>query len=87
MSIFSENMSEDKAIKVLDNYLQGTYNKFTRCGAVGIPDEQWYAIDRILDLYKAEKEKNKKIKEYIEQCDWHDDDVYIGEDILELLEE
>lgn len=41
------------------------------------------AIETLLTAYEKEKEKNKKINEYVRQCDWHDNDVYIGEDILE----
>lgn len=54
-------------------------------------------IQRNKDLEQIEKEhkeengrlrdKVKKIEEYVKQCDWHNNDVYIGEDILELLEE
>lgn len=46
------------------------------------------------EIEKEHKEENgrlrdgvKKIEEYVKQCDWHNNDVYIGEDILELLEE
>ena len=45
------------------------------------------AIETLLTAYEKEKEKNKKINEYVRQCDWHDNDVYIGEDILDILEE
>ena len=45
------------------------------------------AIETLLTAYVKEKEKNKKINEYVRQCDWHDNDVYIGEDILDILEE
>lgn len=54
-------------------------------------------IQRNKDLEEIEREhkeengrlrdKVKKIEEYVKQCDWHNNDVYIGEDILELLEE
>lgn len=43
--------------------------------------------DSICNKVNKDYISKAKIKEYVKQCDWHDDDVYIGEDILELLEE
>lgn len=36
---------------------------------------------------KRSKEVIDEIEKYIKQCDWHDNDVYIGEDLLEILED
>lgn len=48
-------------------------------------------LEQIEQEHKEEngklRDKVKKIEEYVKQCDWHNNDVYIGEDILELLEE
>ena len=56
-----------------------------------IGDEEIYTIicelENFYTAYEKEKEKNKKINEYVRQCDWHDNDVYIGEDILDIIEE
>lgn len=61
MGYLSENMSEEEALKILDDYKYKIYVQCTKVGGVGIPNEEWYAIDRILDLYKAEKEKNVRL--------------------------
>lgn len=81
-------------IEILENYLK--YIKQFDNNSDFIPALE-NLIQRNKDLEQIEKEhkeengrlrdKVKKIEEYVKQCDWHNNDVYIGEDILELLEE
>lgn len=81
-------------IEILENYLK--YIKQFDNNSDFIPALE-NLIQRNKDLEQIEKEhkkengrlreKVKKIEEYVKQCDWHNNDVYIGEDILDLLEE
>lgn len=56
-------MSEEEIIKIIKEYLSKEYIECTKIGAVSIPNEEWYAIQGLLDLYE---EKNKQIQVEIE---------------------
>ena len=45
------------------------------------------SLKNLYDLYKQEIKRTENVANYIKQCDWHDNDVYIGEDILDILED
>jgi len=60
-------MSEEEIIKIIKEYLSKEYIECTKIGAVSMPNEEWYAIQALLDLYNKEKEKNKELKVLIER--------------------
>lgn len=75
-------MNIEESIKILDKFTT-EHKLFNIKHSDGLEE----AIETLLTAYEKEKEKNKKINEYVRQCDWHDNDVYIGEDILDIIEE
>ena len=92
-------MNEEEIINILTDdivALNVGYVKYEEA-VQGLLDLYNKEKERNKDLEQIEKEhkeengrlrdKVKKIEEYVKQCDWHNNDVYIGEDILELLEE
>lgn len=54
-------MNEEEIIKIIKEYLSKIYIECTKVGAVGIPNEEWYAIQGLLDLYKQEKKEKEGI--------------------------
>ena len=75
-------MNIEESIKILDKFTT-EHKLFNIKHSDGLEE----AIETLLTAYEKEKEKNKKINEYVRQCDWHDNDVYIGEDILDIIGE
>ena len=62
-------MSEDESIKILKTILQagrfdGVYNSTSYI---------LESIEKLLNLYKQEKEKNNKIEKYIRSNEWAED--------------
>ena len=90
-------MNEEEIIKNIKEMIQWSDHNTYKIALQGILDlyEQEKARNKDLEqIEKEHKEENgrlrdkvKKIEEYVKQCDWHNNDVYIGEDILDLLEE
>lgn len=82
-------MSEDEAIKILNDYLCKTHTKFSSIGAIGIPDKEFFAIETLLGLYKQEKEKNSQIQKYVRSNEWAEDyeKSSCRTKILKILEE
>ena len=90
-------MNEEEIIKNIKEMIQRSDHNTYKIALQGILDlyEQEKARNKDLEqIEKEHKEENgrlrdkvKKIEEYVKQCDWHNNDVYIGEDILDLLEE
>lgn len=60
--------NEEKIIKIVKNYLSRIYSEFSKVGAVGIPNEAFFAIQGLLDLYNKEKEKNKELESDNYEC-------------------
>ena len=60
-------MSEDEAIKILNDYLCKIHTKFSSIGAIGIPDKEYFAIETILDLYQKKKEKIEAMNKGIDE--------------------
>lgn len=60
-------MNEEEAIEILKIELENT-KRANKCGLAtkGEFDKQIQAIETILDLYKQEREKNKKTKDKIQ---------------------
>ena len=52
-------METEKAIEILKNYLSETYSKFCKVGTVGIPNEEYFAIETILKELEDLKEYKK----------------------------
>ena len=83
---FRQIAQEELSKQIMENLNSGIIFKY-----INTLEERNKDLEQIEKEHKEEngrlREKVKKIEEYVKQCDWHNNDVYIGEDILDLLEE
>lgn len=77
------NEEEKEAIEILNKWLCKTHSEFCKVGAVGIPNEEFFATEILLNLIEKQnsiiknaidyiQHNNKELKNYSEQemLDW-----------------
>lgn len=60
------NEKEKNAIEILNKWLCKTHSEFCKAGAVGIPNEEFFATEIVLKLVYKQNNKIQKIKQIVD---------------------
>lgn len=59
------NEAEKNAIEILNKWLCKTHSEFCKAGAVGIPNEEFFATEIVLNFIKKQNNKIQKALDFI----------------------